>query len=77
MGIPTDSEALGASSITSALTPVSVSLTSTCPADVALPHGAVFSYAPMCQFASGLRPVVLAMAWLAAGLIVLGGKANE
>lgn len=38
-----------------------------CPASVSLPHGAEFSYAPMCSFASGVRPIVLAIAWLLAG----------
>lgn len=38
-----------------------------CPATVALPRGAEFSYAPMCNFASGVRPIVLAIAWLLAG----------
>lgn len=38
-----------------------------CPATVALPRGAEFSYAPMCSFASGVRPIVLAIAWLLAG----------
>lgn len=38
-----------------------------CPASVALPKGAEFSYAPMCNFASGVRPIVLAIAWLIAG----------
>lgn len=38
-----------------------------CPANVALPRGAEFSYAPMCDLARGVRPVVLAIAWLIAG----------
>ena len=38
-----------------------------CPATVSLPRGAAFSYAPMCNFASGVRPIVLAIAWLLAG----------
>jgi hypothetical protein len=31
-----------------------------------------FSYAPTCQFLTGVRPVVIASAWLAAALIVIG-----
>lgn len=51
---------------------------STCPADVTLPKGAVFSWQPACNFAEGLRPILLALAWLAAGFIVLGiGRSTE
>lgn len=60
----------------SSITPVSVASSGGCPGDVQLPHGAVFSYAPACQFAEGLRPVILACAWLVAGLIVLGMTRN-
>lgn len=56
----------------SSITPVAVAGASGCPADVYLPHGAVFSYAPACMYAEGLRPVILASAWLAAGLILFG-----
>lgn len=63
---------------TSSLTPVSLAGdTSTCPADVALPHGMSFSYGPICTFAQGLYPIIVAMAWLAAGLIVIGAKSGE
>lgn len=43
-----------------------------CPASVHLPRGAEFSYAPMCQLASGVRPVVIGIAWLLAGFMVFG-----
>lgn len=45
-----------------------------CPAPVQLPHGIVWSWSTVCDFASFLRPIVLALAWLAAGMLVLGGK---
>ncbi|WAR42977.1 virulence factor TspB C-terminal domain-related protein [Methylomonas rapida] len=64
-------------------TPVNASFTSTswgsgsCPADVAVAghflSGAVFSYAPVCQFLSSLAPVLIAVGWLMAGWFVLGG----
>jgi len=58
----------------SSITPVSVAANATCPADIPLPKGMRFEWTPVCQWAEGLRPVVLALAWLAAGLIVLGAK---
>jgi hypothetical protein len=56
-----------------AITPVNVASSASCPADIPLPKGMSFSWSPVCQFAEGLRPVVLAMAWLFAGVLVLGG----
>lgn len=44
-----------------------------CPADVSLPHGITWSWATICDFASFLRPIVLALAWVMAGVLVLGG----
>jgi hypothetical protein len=64
---------LGTQSIgPSSIAPVSVGASMSCPANVALPHGMQFEWTPICTFAGGLRPVVLALAWLAAGLIVFG-----
>lgn len=64
-------------------TPVNASFNSSswgsgsCPADVAVAghflSGAVFSYAPVCQFLSSLAPVLIAVGWLMAGWFVLGG----
>lgn len=63
--------------------PVSIGLTpsswgsGTCPADVVLnaPFGktATFSYAPTCQFLSYLSPVLIAIGWITAGWMVIGG----
>lgn len=60
----------------STITPVNVAGAGGCPADVQLPKGAVFSYAGPCMFAEGMRPIILASAWLLAGLIVLGVARN-
>lgn len=54
------------------LSPVSLPGVAACPAPIALPYGMSFSWEGMCMFLEGLRPVVLALAWLAAGFIVLG-----
>lgn len=70
-------ESLGTQSVVpTSLTPVSLGGSYSCPADIPLPHGAAFSWQPACDFASGLRPVILALAWLAAATIVLGAKQN-
>ena len=68
---------LGTKSIVpTSITPVTIGGNGTCPADVPLPHGAAFSWQPACDFASGLKPIILAMAWIAAAGIVLGVKTN-
>lgn len=59
------------------ITPVSLGAGASCPADIQLPNQQVFSWAPACQFADGLRPVILVLAWLAAGFIVLGFGARD
>lgn len=43
-----------------------------CPADRAFGHGWTFSYSMVCNFATGVRPIVIAFSWLAAGLMVVG-----
>lgn len=52
------------------------SSTSQCPADKVIPlwdeHSLRISYSPVCQFASLLRPLVIALAFVAAGFIVAG-----
>lgn len=52
------------------------SSTSQCPADKVIPlwdeHSLRISYSPICQFASLLRPLVIALAFVAAGFIVAG-----
>lgn len=56
----------------SSINVVSVASNATCPADIPLPKGMKFEWGPICSWAEALRPIVLALAWLAAGLIVLG-----
>jgi hypothetical protein len=77
IGSASDTEALGTQSVVpTSITPVAVTLSSVCPANVALPHGLTFSWQPACDYASGLRPVILALAWLAAGFILLGARTD-
>lgn len=56
----------------SSIDPLSVGGSGQCPADVQLPRGAVFSWQPICTWAINLRPLIIALGWLAAGMIVLG-----
>ena len=71
LGAPPTGDEVGTKAIESVITPVSMG-SSTCPSDVSLPKGAKFSWAPVCDFATSLRPVIIALAWLAAAFIVLG-----
>ncbi len=73
-----DDETLGTENneLGQGLTPYSLPGSSSCPADIALPKGMSFEWAGICQWASALRPIILAMAWLTAGLIVLGAARN-
>jgi len=45
--------------------------TGVCPADVPLHHGAVYSFKPACDFFSGIRPAVIASAWITAVILAL------
>lgn len=68
--VPTDSVEVDA------ITPVSVSGVETCPAPIAINLGSHGSYSlswqPACDVATGVRPVVIALAWLAGAMIVFG-----
>lgn len=44
-----------------------------CPADIALPRGLTWSFGPMCDFATTIKPLILGFAWLSFGVIVAGG----
>lgn len=49
----------------------------TCPADIpftAMGRTFAISWSPVCSFASMIRPLIIAMAWLAAAFIVVGAK---
>lgn len=56
-----------------ALPSVTIASNNSCPSNINLPHGAVFKFDPICDAMGWLKPVVLAMAFLSAGLIVVGG----
>lgn len=48
--------------------------TGSCPADVTTTRfGITWSYQPICDFASAIRPIVVAFAWLGFGFIIVAG----
>lgn len=55
------------------ITAAAVPMNASCPASVALPYGATFSWQPICDGLGWIRPVILALAGLGAALIVVGG----
>lgn len=60
------------------VTPVSMGGSGSCPAPkTALNGKVVFSYEPLCNFAGSINPVVIALAWLAAGYILIGAFKSE
>lgn len=59
-----------------AIAPVSVGGAGACPAPLTasfMGQTVSFSYDMPCQFATSLKPLILAIAWLSAGLIFIGG----
>jgi len=64
---PLTSNAVGTSSLSPAL-----SSAGSCPADINLPKGMKFSWEYPCMYANGIRPVVIALAWLSAGFLLFG-----
>ncbi len=57
-----------------AFQPVSVAGSAACLSPVSLPRGlGQFSWQPICDGMGLIRPIVLALAWLGAGVIVFGG----
>lgn len=71
-GTPEDSVLPSEARGVSAITVQSFAGNATCPPDIQLPKGATLSWSYPCQMATGVRPFLLALAWLAAGLIVIG-----
>jgi len=59
---------------TNSITPASLGGSATCPADIPLPKGMSFSFQYICQYATGISPIVIILAWLSAGFLVLGFK---
>jgi hypothetical protein len=73
-GDPSD-EQLQTQNVPFSLTPVTVGDAGSCPATKTFTHAGStysFSYAPICNGATLIKPVVLAIAWLLAAYIVLG-----
>lgn len=61
------------------IAPVSIGGAGSCPAPLTasfLGQTVEMSFDPLCQFANSLRPVVLVLAWLSAGIIFIGGVRN-
>jgi hypothetical protein len=57
----------------SSISVVGLASSNACPASMPLPKNlGVYNWQPICDFASALKPIVLALAWLTAGLIVIG-----
>lgn len=78
LGTPTDEVEVDTSPVgVSQVQPVSVGGGGHCPADVTLPRGQVFTWAPICQFAVTIRLIILILAWVVAAWIVLGFGAKD
>jgi hypothetical protein len=75
LGTPSPGGAVASSTVgPSSITPVSgLAGPGSCPADIPLPLGMSFSFSGVCQGGTALRPLIIALAWLAAGYIVFGG----
>jgi len=59
--------------------PVDIGNAGQCPAPMTATVAGMtieWSFDPLCQYANALRPLVLALAWLSAGLIFIGGVRN-
>lgn len=71
-----DDSTLGDKTVSVAISPVSVGGAGSCPApSVMVLHGHTyyFDWTTYCNFANGIRPILLAFAWLAAAGILVGG----
>lgn len=80
LGTPSDSDGgpLSTKSIgLSSIAVVPLASNASCPAPIPLPRGLSFDFGMMCNFATGIRPIVLVIAWLAAGMIVFGFKSES
>lgn len=77
LGQPGDQEAVGEATGEDggSLTPA-FQAQGACPSPVALGHGWVVPFDAACDLAGLIRPLVIAFAWLAAGIYVVGGLRN-
>lgn len=58
----------------SSITVAGVASNASCPADLTLAHGMTFSFAPFCNYATALSPIIITLAWLSAGFLIFGFK---
>lgn len=78
MGTPEDAGNLESKSMgVESITIQTFGSSATCPAPIPLPHGSELSFEWPCRMAEGVKPFLLALAWLAAGLIVIGAMRND
>ncbi len=71
-----DDSTLGEKTINVAITPVSVGSAGSCPAPSPMViHGTTgyFNWTTYCNFANGIKPILLAFAWLSAAGLLVGG----
>lgn len=62
----------------SAISPLSLGGSGSCPADVTLPKGmGTWSFEKYCWFAESIRPLVLLLGWLIGGFIVFGFRGGS
>jgi len=76
LGDVPNADDIGKKDIPIVFTPVAIPENATCPAPINFTvggHHMSLDYAPLCQYAAGIRPVFLAMAYLSAALIMIGG----
>jgi hypothetical protein len=70
-----DDVSLPTEAVSMILTPVGVGNAGTCPVNKTFTHAGqtfTFNHKPICDFASAIKPLVLALAWLSAAFIVAG-----
>lgn len=56
----------------SAITPFAMGGNASCPADIQGPKGITIPFTGVCMYAQGIRPIILALAWIFAGWMVVG-----
>lgn len=78
MGTPEEADKLESKTMgVESITIQTFGSSATCPSPIQLPHGSELSFEWPCRMAEGVKPFLLALAWLAAGLIVIGAMRND
>lgn len=78
MGTPEEADKLESKTMgVESITIQTFGSSATCPSPIRLPHGSELSFEWPCRMAEGVKPFLLALAWLAAGLIVIGAMRND